>query len=240
MRIEQPEGSRGSLKWIQRLVDQSPRLLEQRLQEAGALVPAQRVNWCSPLRADAWAEYRDSTFLEKIGLAHLSEDLKQFWPKRGPQWDALGYADSGRVFLIEAKAHGQEMASSCQAGKESRKLIAGALDSCKRAFDAKIESDWMNGYYQYANRLAHLHFLQSRGIDACLVFLYFVGDSDIGGPSSEREWTPFIEAAQSHLGISMHRHGMVTVFQSVHELSPLHTGHLPNNTMQATCEDARA
>ena len=219
MRIEQPEGRRGSLKWIQRLIDRNPGLLEQRLSEVGALAPQRTVEWRSPLRDDRWAEYRDAAFLARVGLEHLAEDLKQFWPKRGPQWDALGRDDSGRVFLVEAKAHGQEMSSSCEAGEASRKVITATTDLCKRAFGARSDSDWLNGYYQYANRLSHLHFLRSRGIDACLVFLYFVGDLDIRGPSSEAQWTPFIEAAHTHLGISKKGQCEVTtIFQSVDEL----------------------
>ena len=217
MRIEQREGRRGSLKWIQRLIERSPGLLEGRLQKAGVLVPPRKVDWRSPLRNDAWAEYRDTAFLTRVGLEHLAEDLEQFWPKRGPQWDALGRDDSGRVFLVEAKAHGPEMSSACQAGEMSRKAITAAMDSCKRAFGAPSDSDWLNGYYQYANRLAHLHFLRSRGVDACLVFLYFVGDRDLGGPSSEAEWMPFIDAVHAHLGVSL-KDGVVTIFQSVDEL----------------------
>lgn len=35
MRIEQSEGTRGSLKWIQRVIDKTPSLLDQRLRRKG-------------------------------------------------------------------------------------------------------------------------------------------------------------------------------------------------------------
>jgi hypothetical protein len=36
------------------------------------------------------AEYRDSEFLEKIGLGRATE---KFWPSGGPQWDALAVSN---------------------------------------------------------------------------------------------------------------------------------------------------
>ena len=214
MRVEQREGARGSLKWIQRLVDQHPAALDQKLRKAGALPAGRHLKWISPRRADKWAEYRDALFLEKIGHANLAGDLREFWPRRGPQWDALATDDSGRPFLFEAKAHAPEMASSCKAGTKSLRKITESLDVSKRARGAKPGSDWLNGYYQYANRLAHLHFLREHGVDAVLVFLYFTR-ADMGGPTSEAEWKQHIDTAHAHLGIAENTHSAVTIFQDV-------------------------
>jgi hypothetical protein len=215
MRIEQPEGARGSLKWIQRLVDKHPATLDEKLREAGALPAGGHLKWLSPQCADKWAEYRDAQFLAKVGHSGLAGDLKNFWPRRGPQWDALAMDDSGRAFLFEAKAHGREMASSCMAGATSLRLIKTSLEASKRALGGKQGSDWIHGYYQYANRLAHLNFLQKHGVDARLVFLYFTNDHEMNGPSSESEWRPYIDAAHAHLGIAENTHGTVTIFQDV-------------------------
>jgi hypothetical protein len=215
MRIKQPDGTRGSLKWIQQLVDRDPASLDESLRVAGVLSAANHLTWLSPLRADDWAEYRDSQFLHKIGQAHLCDELTRFWPRLGPQWDALAKDDLGRIYLFEAKAHGAEMSSTCAAGATSLRTIIPSLESSKLAFGAKQESDWINGYYQYANRLAHLHFLQKHGVDARLVFLYFTGDGEMNGPRSEVEWRPHIEAAHAHLGISKHPHGAVAIFHDV-------------------------
>jgi hypothetical protein len=215
MRLVQPEGKRGSLKWIQRLVGKYPRVLDIGLQKAGALSASHQLNWLSPIHKDQWAEYRDSRFLHTIGQAHLIEALKGFWPRRGPQWDALAKDESGRVFLFEAKAHGAEMTSSCQAGATSLQVISRSINTAKLSFGASPDSDWLNGYYQYANRLAQLSFLQQHGVDAWLVFLYFTGDLEMKGPASAADWSPFIQRAQAHLGLTQHPKGVATTFLDV-------------------------
>ena len=83
---------------------------------------------------------------------------------------------------------------------------------------ADPRSDWLNGYYQYANRLAHLNFLKSNSVDACLVFLYFTCDGEMKGPNSADEWAPFIDAANQHLGLPSHPKDVVSVFQDVKEI----------------------
>jgi hypothetical protein len=58
-------------------------------------------------------------------------------------------------------------------------------------------------YYQYANRLAHLYFLREiNGLDARLIFLYFLSDPDTRGPRSRAEWKPAIAEAHLALGLS--------------------------------------
>jgi hypothetical protein len=84
MRIKQPDGTRGSLKWVQYLVDKHPASLDRPLREAGALSAVNHLTWLSPLRTDDWAEYRDSQFLHKIGQGRLCEELTKFWPRLGP------------------------------------------------------------------------------------------------------------------------------------------------------------
>ena len=48
-----------------------------------------RLDWVSPLKKDRFSEYQDTAFLKACGLEHLSDELKAFWPRRGPVWDAL-------------------------------------------------------------------------------------------------------------------------------------------------------
>jgi hypothetical protein len=218
MRIEQPEGSRGSLKWIQRLVQQRPDLLNSQLEAAGALPLGSSLTWVSPLKSDKFAEYRDADFLKQLGLSRLEAELRDFWPTRGPQWDGLATESSGKVYLFEAKAHALEMASTCQAGDVSRKKIQRACDAAKKTLGADANADWLTGYYQYANRLAHLGFLRQRGIDAWLVFLYFTADTVMNGPESASAWHQHIDVAHRHLGLKQHAPWVVSVFQTVHEL----------------------
>ena len=200
VRITSKEGTRGSLKWIQRLINNRPALLDAELCAAGILPEGESVTWVSPIKSDDWAEYRDGEFLKKLGLESVVSSLREFWPARGPQWDAFGRSGD-KVYLVEAKAHVDEMASGGSASAESSiALIGRSLIAARTAFGAREDADWHAGHYQYANRLAHLHFLRQHGIDAHLVFVYFTGDADMRGPGSRHEWSGAIGSARNHLG----------------------------------------
>ena len=200
MRVKSKEGTRGSLMWTQRLINNYPALLNAELTAAGMLPAGETVEWVSPLKDDDWAEYRDGSFLERLGLSRLQPSLRAFWPARGPQWDALGRS-GGTVYLVEAKAHAGEMASDGAASTEtSIALIGQSLATARTAMGASDDADWYTGHYQFANRLAHLHFLRQNGVDAHLVFIYFMGDADMRGPKARTEWSDAIESARKHLG----------------------------------------
>lgn len=89
-RAPQAVGSRGSLKWIQRLVNGNPSLLTDAIRTATAGPAGWNVDWRSPLRDDEWAEYRDEGMLLRLDPPQLTESLSAFWPACGPQWDGLG------------------------------------------------------------------------------------------------------------------------------------------------------
>lgn len=203
MRAKQKVGTKGSLKWIQRLIEHYPEQLALTLREAGVLGDDTGVTWLSPREADDWAEYRDANFLRRLDLGDHAEALRAFWPRNGPQWDALGRSTDGRVILVEAKAHVGELASRCGAvSRESLTLIEHALQDTRTALGATEAADWMSGYYQYANRLAHLQFLRARGVDAHLVFLYFTNDTEMPGPHDRAGFETAISQAHAALGFS--------------------------------------
>jgi len=201
MRVTQQPAKRGSQKWMQDLVDRHPGSLDGQLRASGALTGGSSLTWRSPLKGDDWAEYRDEDFLNCLGLKGLSTDLAAYWPRRGPQWDALATGADGRVFLVEAKAHAHELESHCQALPESRNVIADALNRTKKSLGVSPEADWLTGYYQYANRLAHLQFLRNKGVDAWLIFLYFTSADDVNGPASAEEWRSYQQSLYRHLGL---------------------------------------
>lgn len=192
MRVIQPEGTNGSLKWIQRAIAHRPDLL----QPAG-LGP---IEWRSPLKEDNFAEYRDASFLNRLGLGSLFPALETFWPSRGPQWDALGLHPTGPL-LVEAKAHLKEFAStSAAASPKSRQLIAAAFASVQSDLGL-ASATWTTPYYQYANRLAHLWWLRKKNIDAKLLLVGFIGDAAMGGPAQAEDWRRLFQTADAALGL---------------------------------------
>lgn len=189
MRVVQPPGARGSLKWIQRAVNGRPSLLDALIlpRLGGATV----IEWLSPLVGDDFAEYRDAAFLQRLGLSELTPALDEFWPRRGPQWDALARSDRGDILLVEAKAHVRELCSPpTQASGASRARIEEAFAETWAALGLTPEplAAWTDLFYQFANRLAHLHFLRQHGQPAWLVLVNFIGDEDMGGPATAAEW----------------------------------------------------
>jgi len=192
MRIPQPPGTRGSLRWVQLAINRHPHLL-------AAALPG--VRWLSPLAADDYAEYRDGSFLRLLGLDALTPALKAFWPTRGPQWDALGLVGTAPV-LVEAKAHLREFVSPpTQANGAAREKIAAALAETRAALGVVDGADWMARYYQFTNRLAHLQFLHREGVPATLVFVNFLGDTDMGGPADAAAWEGAYRVAETALGL---------------------------------------
>lgn len=199
MRIPQSEGKRGSLKWIQRAVNAKTDYLNSFI--LPHLNGAYAIRWFSPLQSDDYAEYRDAAFLDRIGQAQFGDDLKRYWPARGPQWDALALAGD-EVLLVEAKAHIPEMLSDgCKAGDASLAIIKEAFASTISEANMKVGIEWTGPLYQYANRLAHLYFFKKRGVKAKLVLCCFVGDDEMNGGASEAEWKGALKIADHLIGL---------------------------------------
>jgi len=142
------------------------------------------LRWVSPLEKDKFAEYQDSAFLKACGFEELSADLRRFWPRGGPVWDALACVDYGEVhtgkgvLLVEAKSHPPEIyGSGCQASPKSRRKIEEALLLAKRWLGIKENIDWTGPLYQSANRFAHLYFFREiANVPAWFVNIYFLND----------------------------------------------------------------
>ncbi|WP_079731340.1 hypothetical protein [Novosphingobium mathurense] len=158
---------------------------------------------------DDFAEYRDGDFLDLIGLGNLRPALSDFWPDRGPQWDALGVSDRGAVLLVEAKAHvGETCSPGTSASEASRKRIADALSACADRLGAKPNrAPWTDYFYQRGNRMAHLHFLRDQGVPAYLVLVNFLNDADMKGPSTPETWQAAYDVAFHLMGLGK-RHSM--------------------------------
>ena len=202
MRCPQPVGERGSLKWMQLLVNEHPKALNDAILER--LPKAHTIEWRSPLRSDDFAEYRDADFLKQIGTERLAADLRAFWPERGPQWDGLACSHNGDVLLVEAKAHISELCSSAiAASDQSRQQIEAALRETAHFLKAEPRASWSTCFYQLTNRLAHLYFLRhQQDVPAWLVLTNFVGDAEMDGPTSEAEWKAAYQIVWHVLGIN--------------------------------------
>jgi len=205
-RFPQSVGEKGSKKWLQKLVNENPELLNLEIRSKLGLSSNEEIHWLSPLKKDEYAEYSDQDFVDLLEIEMEKIPLSDFWPKRGPQWDALGKSRSGNLFLVEAKSHISELISIMRAQDEvSVKKILGSLGKTKDFLNSKAESDWSCGFYQYTNRLTHLYLFRINQLPAYLIFVYFMNDSDMGGPKKVEEWKGAIKLLHSFLGIGRHK-----------------------------------
>ena len=178
------------------------------------------INWRDSLfsfSAKRQALYDDCEWggVEFIWDADVTQLWNQYWPVRGtsPQWDAVGKLVSGESedwLLVEAKAHLDEMESPWHAkNAESQAMIRSAMaETAKVVTHGGVPTDaWLNKFYQYANRLAVLNFLDqtcSPPIPARLIFIYFYGDlmpNHEKCPQTQDEWEDHLHAVHSDMDI---------------------------------------
>jgi len=165
----------------------------------------------APIRDAEW------TRLNFIHDAGVQRAYDAFWPTRGSQqaWDAIGVArhqGSDEVLLVEAKAHIGEIAdAACGAAEQGgrpqiRQAFVSTLKALGYGDDAakEVANTWLTRYYQTANRIATLHFLNGAGVKTRLVFLYFCGDrhpSGVTGPVDESGWAAALGRVKNTLGL---------------------------------------
>ena len=199
--------SKGSQRQLQDFVNKTPSELNQQIFGAIASLPCSAgLRWVSPLKGEKYREYSDADFLRAVRQTALSFALQSFWPSGGPSWDALAIVNAGGppgVLLVEAKAHPDELESSCGAKDQiSKQKIKAALDATKSWLGVDQSSDWLTQYYQSGNRLAHLYFLREIAkVPAWLANVYFVDDgSHI--PTRRVEWEERIAKVEKCLGLA--------------------------------------
>jgi hypothetical protein len=212
---------KGSQKWVQKLINEKPTALNNYLIHSLNLPKDEQIKWLSPLKSENYVEYHDSGFLQKIGKETLTPKLLVFWPNGGPRWDALGVSASGLVFLVEAKSHIPELISMSKAeDKQSIEKIHRSLGETKRALGSKSDYPWTAPFYQYANRLAHVHFLKQNNVNAYFVSIFFVNDHEVSGPETIDEWKGAIKLVHRYLGLRepLLQRWLVEVFFDVSDL----------------------
>ena len=213
----------GSQRWLQVAVDGNTALLTRAVRRGGAVPSGVAIEWASPLRSDGFGEYRDQRALRAAGIEALpNRSLPEFWPSRGPVWDGIGKASDGTAVFIEAKAHISEAASPpSRASEKSLEQIRKSLAEARRSYARRATAAWSGLFYQYANRLAHHYFLRRvNGIPSVLVFLYFLNDTEMNGPSSEAEWRGAMRLIHAALGVpaDLRRFGVFDAFVDVRRL----------------------
>ena len=220
-RFPQLQTTEGSQKYIQKLINDKPEIRNIHLRQTLNLSDDEKIQWLSPLKNDDYAEYRDEAFLERLGSNPEEIRLEDFWPRGGPQWDALGKSPSGKIFLVEAKSHIPELISTLKAtNKYSKDKILRSLEETKKRFCVKTDFDWSKTFYQYTNRLAHVYFLRKNKLDAWLVDVYFLNDLEMDGPKTADEWKGTIRLLHRCLGLREHmlESWIVDVFVDVAQL----------------------
>ena len=160
-RFPQKSNSHGSLKNLQVAINEKKRYLDCEISKV--IGKQMNIDLKSPQKTDKYAEYRDEDFLKKLGkLNEIKYPLIDFWPKKGPQWDALGVSGD-EIILVEAKANIPKMVSSeTKAGTDSRRKIENSLDEVKKYLSVSDSIDWTGTFYQYVNRIAHLYYLREK------------------------------------------------------------------------------
>jgi hypothetical protein len=194
---------KGSQFWLQTLVNEYPDQLNKVI---GAKINERDIEWLSPLTDDAYAEYRDQSFLDRLGVRLNTVPLSEFWPSLGPRWDGLARTRSGKLLLFEAKSTFRELRSPPSRAKadDSQRRIHRSLDEAKHGLGASPDGKWLpeGVYYQYANRLAFFYLLRKlNALPAHLVFLYFVNDPTVKGPATPERWMRALERIHKVLGI---------------------------------------
>ena len=138
MRKKQDQALSGSQRWLQIAVNRCPDVINPAIADALDLCSGDEIEWLSPLESDCFAEYRDAKFLERLGVSLNCRPLKDFWPKKGPQWDGLARTSCDRLLLLEAKANIPELDStSTGATGDSLKKIKASLKKTKRFLKVK-------------------------------------------------------------------------------------------------------
>ena len=124
-------------------------------------------------------ELKGLGFLEKTNpevYLKVNNEFKQALPIRcadtWQNWDAV-FTHNGTIYLVEAKAHTSELKSGKDNGGRSKDKIKAFMES-QLPDKYKVNDEWLQDYYQMANRLATVAFLKNKGIEARILYIYFV------------------------------------------------------------------
>ena len=194
-------GEKGSKKWMQFVANDK----DCKKQLNRAMSGKQELIWISPRADENYAEYKlnQEKMLEWLDIIDkdVANEVFSFWPKQQSQWDGIAVTKDWKdYYLIEAKAHLSEVDTprkflvpgSSQGKLANDELI---LKSMKEAYDALADGgdfeNWKSKYYQLANRMTFMYFLNKSPLlkdkRFHIVLLNFVNDLDYK-PTSKAAW----------------------------------------------------
>jgi len=172
-----------------------------------------------PKRLSLDGEHKGIDFFDNNIRVRLAGPWARYWPQTGtpPTWDGIVHImpldeDStvkAQWGIVEAKAHLEELKGPCGAkDPESLKMIDNAFAATQERFHIiNPPHHWREGndYYQLANRLAFVNFLLDNGIEARLLYIYFIN----GWPNDPQKnvtrkakWRDAIDTEYAYLGIN--------------------------------------
>lgn len=75
------------------------------------------------------------------------------------------------------------------------------MSQTQKALGAAPSADWCDVFFQYSNRIAHLNWLHENNVTANLVFVSFLGDTQMKGPACAETWLAAFQLANYTLGL---------------------------------------
>jgi hypothetical protein len=213
---------KGSQRQIQAYVNTEglTERLGAELRDAFPVLEGAEIDWRAPRAAERYEEPCDETFWAAIERPELAGTAASWWPKRGPEWDAVGLARRQGldqvVVLIEAKAHPDELGDGAMGAtsETSISMIKVALDKARVELKATgSPASWVGPHYQLANRVAWVRWLQQAKVDAVLAHVLFEDDRS-HKPASRQELEQAVESMHRALGIQPANHidWMATIY----------------------------
>ena len=195
------------LRWIGRHRNEFDRKINEHLK-------IDNVKWLD-FEFDKNKSFPDIPDKELKGISFLKDELvinnwKKEWPQTGNvmNWDLVGFTIDNNIktwLLVEAKAHIEELSQSCGAtNDESKEKITNTLKNTAENLSINFNSNWLEKYYQLANRIYILDLLRRHNIYVKLINIYFIGDMKCNNrksPQSKDEWLNSINEMKECIGI---------------------------------------
>lgn len=123
-------------------------------------------------------ELRGLSFLEKRIDKSLYGKITNGLQKAGSftrdwqHWDAVFVLDNC-FYFVEAKAHIGELSSTNAHGGGCKKEILNFMRKNMQPYGIEVNKNWLGLYYQFANRISMMAFLNRNGLNAKALYVYF-------------------------------------------------------------------